>query len=155
MKSNHIIGRTAKLESAMELLADRMGYLANRSIRLKRDGCEDIALLKQLEDMRDELRSERDKLSLDNEAHTMALIEKYGRHRVVKLRVATSSQSSSGTIDNRVKKELPNTVCPGCGEPGVYFVPEQERSCHSGQSRNHWAEGYRCESCGRDLEEDR
>lgn len=155
MKSHSIIARTAKLESATELLAKQMGYLANRSIRLERIGCQDTELLQQLESMRDELRAERDKLSLDNEAHTMALIEKYGRNRVSKLRVTSSSPSASGPIDNPVMEELPNTVCPECGEPGVYFVPDQKGTYHSGQFRNHWAEGYWCDSCGTNLEEDK
>ncbi|MOA46887.1 hypothetical protein D3C78_1694550 [compost metagenome] len=98
---------------------------------------------------------ERNRLSLDDEAHTQAIIEKYGRLRVIKLRVASSSPSSSGPIDNPIMKELPNVECPECGGPGVYFVPDQEGPCHSGQYRNHWAEGYWCDSCGTDLEEDK
>ena len=71
------------------------------------------------------------------------------------LRIATSSPSSSGPIDDPIMQALPETECPVCGEQDVYFVPDQEGPCHSGAFRNHWQEGYRCESCGRDLEEDR
>ena len=71
------------------------------------------------------------------------------------LRIATSSPSSSGPIDDPIMQALPETECPVCGEHDVYFVSDQEGPCHSGAFRNHWQEGYRCESCGRDLEEDR
>lgn len=155
MKSRNIIARTARLESAMELLAEQMGYLANRSIRLERAGCKDADLMQQLESMRREASDERSKLSLDDEVHTQAIIEKYGRYRVIKLRTAASSPSSSGPIDDPTMEALPAVECPVCGEHEVYFVPDQEGPCHSGQFRNHWQEGYWCDACGTDLEEDK
>lgn len=51
-------------------------------------------------------------------------------------------------------EHMPDLVCPECGEQEVYFVPDQEGPCHSGAFRNHWQEGYWCDACGTDLEED-
>lgn len=155
MKSRNIIARTARLESAIELLAEKMGYLVNRHIRLERAGCQDTELLEQLTMERNATMAERNRLSLDDEAHTQSVIEKYGRYRVIKLRAALSSPSSSGPIDDPLMEALPAVECPACGEHEVYFVPDQEGHCHSGKYRNHWQEGYWCDACGTDLEEDK
>jgi predicted RNA-binding Zn-ribbon protein involved in translation (DUF1610 family) len=74
---------------------------------------------------------------------------------MISLRIATSSPASSGPIDQPIMQHMPNLTCPECGDQDVYFVPEQEGPCHSGKFRNHWAEGYWCDSCGTDLEEDK
>ncbi len=75
--------------------------------------------------------------------------------QTISLRVASSLPSSSGPIDEPIMLSAPHLECPACGEQEVYFVPDQEGPCHSGQHVNHWAEGYWCDACGTDLEEAR
>lgn len=96
MKSNSIIARTARLESASDLIWTEKGRLANRIIRLERAKDPDLQLIQQLEIRLRALTMEYRKLSLDDDDYTLAVIAKYGRNPVVKLRVDSNSPSSSG-----------------------------------------------------------
>lgn len=78
MKSNNIIAKTARLETASELLSAEMGRVAKKIIEIEKTGCVDDGYLLGLENQLDGLEMEKRSLSIDNDARTLSVIKKYG-----------------------------------------------------------------------------
>lgn len=78
MKSNNIIAKTARLESASELLSAEMGRISKKIIEAQKSSPADASFLTNLEEKLFSLEMEKRSLSIDDDARTQAIIKKYG-----------------------------------------------------------------------------
>lgn len=79
MKSNNIIAKTARLETAIELLAEETGKLINLIVDEKNKDRPSKERLDALDKKLSVLRNEKRSLSVDNVDHIGTVIKKYGQ----------------------------------------------------------------------------
>ncbi len=78
MKSNNIIAKTARLESASELLSAEMGKIIKKIVEIKKSSSSEIEQLKILEKNLFDLEKEKRSLSIEDDAYSKSIIKKYG-----------------------------------------------------------------------------